>query len=159
MTSFLWIVSLVPQSSPLNLIVIFVFKIKTSQKFAPHLKFVNLSAFSDGNPRCNFPWKIKADISIYHGPVATPNTKTNSMISEIFIKFKWSTTDNPFCDLKTNSCPSCFQEHQSFVCNTKAALDTLGQITSYATAQLGAQFRTCLFYFDCEGLSKDPLLG
>lgn len=117
-----------------------MFKIKTTQKFTLNLKLVNSSAFPDCNPRCNFPWKIKPDVSIY--PPDVPDAKTNSAIAEIFAEFKWNSTDNPFCDPITITCPSCNRQHQSFVRNTNAALDTLGQITSYAAAQLGAQFRT-----------------
>lgn len=35
--------------------------------------------------------------------------------------------------------------HQSFVNDSNAGMDTLGQITSYAAAQLGAQFRTHVY--------------
>ena len=34
---------------------------------------------------------------------------------------------------------------KSFLCNTKAAKDTLGQITAYAAAQFGAQFCTHIY--------------
>ena len=66
--------------------------------------------------------------------------KTNSALAEIFIEFKWDPTDDPFCDVFEVD-----HEYQSFLRETKAAHDTLGQITSYAAAQLGAQFRTHVY--------------
>lgn len=110
-------------------------KIKATEQFAPCLKFINSSLHPDCNTRSSFPFKIKPDISIY--PAGTDaNVKTDSTISEIFIEFKWNTTDDPFCTL---------QQKQSFLSRSKSADDTLGQITSYAAAQLGAQFRTHLY--------------
>jgi hypothetical protein len=89
-----------------------------------------------------FPFKIKPDVSVY--PIDTdPAVKTDSAISEIFIEFKWNTTDDPFCDVHDVNCPYCQRGTvKSFLRDSKAANDSLGQITSYAAAQLGAQFRT-----------------
>ena len=65
---------------------------------------------------------------------------TNSALVEIFIEFKWHSRDDPFFDLcKSDS------NQRPFIRDSKAAHDTLGQITSYAAAQLGAQFRTHIF--------------
>lgn len=108
-----------------------------TQKFTPSLKIVNSSSFPDCNRHSTLPFKIKPDISIY--PADTDATvKTDSMMAEIFIEFKW--VDDPFCDPHD-------VDHEggivrSFLRHSKAADDTLGQITSYAVAQLGAQFRT-----------------
>ena len=72
---------------------------------------------------------------------------TNSALAELFIEFKWNPNDDPFCDVHDVQCPACpaGATVQSFLRDTKAANDTLGQITSYAAAQLGAQFRTHIF--------------
>jgi hypothetical protein len=64
---------------------------------------------------------------------------TDSSLAEIFIEFKWQTSDNPFCHVPQPSNTS------PFLRPSKAARDTLGQITSYAVAQLGSQFRTHLY--------------
>jgi hypothetical protein len=64
-------------------------------------------------------------------------------MAKIFIEFKWNTTDDPFCDAHDVDYQGGIV--QSFLRNSKAADDTLGQITSYAAAQLGAQFRTHVY--------------
>src|ERR1700678_3861988 len=108
-----------------------------TQKFTPSLKIINSSSFPDCNRHSTLPFKIKPDISIY--PADTDATvKTDSTMAEIFIELKW--VDDPFCDPHN-------VDHEggivrSFLRHSKAADDTLGQITSYAVAQLGAQFRT-----------------
>jgi hypothetical protein len=61
--------------------------------------------------------------------------KTNSSIAEIFAKFKWNAKDNPFCDVRNVG------SSKSFLHSTLTGKNTLGQITAYAAAQLGAQFR------------------
>jgi hypothetical protein len=58
---------------------------------------------------------------------------TNSALVEVFVEFKWNSVDNPFYNPEPNS-------DQSFLHGSKTALDTLGQITSYATVQLSTQF-------------------
>jgi hypothetical protein len=74
-------------------------------------------------------------------------SKTNSALAEIFIEFKWDSKDNPFCDIKHHGDP--------LLSNTKSARDTLGQITLYAAAQFGAQFRTHLYsVFICKDTAR-----
>ena len=129
------------------------FKIEATQKFAPDLKFVNSSSSVDSNPRSDFSFKTKPDISVYRNSDSKITTDsaskgpTDSASVEIFIEFKWDPGDDPFGDMhevkrvidgKTVSV-------QSFLHETKAADDTLGQITSYAAAQLGSQFRTHIY--------------
>lgn len=65
---------------------------------------------------------------------------TNSASVEMFVEFKWNPIDDPFGDVYELD-----SGHRSFLRNTKLADDTLGQLTSYAAAQFGAQFRTHLF--------------
>lgn len=65
---------------------------------------------------------------------------TDSSLAEMFIELKWDTTDDPFCDVYDVNYQGGIV--RSFLRESKAALDTLGQITSYAAVQLGAQFRT-----------------
>jgi hypothetical protein len=84
------------------------------------------------------PFHVKPDVSIYPGSTAD-EVKTDSSISEIFTEFKWHTKDDPFCDLHDEG------SSESFLRGTQAGKDTLGQITSYAAAQLGAQFRTHVY--------------
>jgi len=56
------------------------------QRFAPALKFVNASSYVDGNPRTNFSFDIKPDMTCYKSGAA--DEKTNSAMAEIFIEFK-----------------------------------------------------------------------
>lgn len=121
------------------LLWLIVFKVKATKKFAPHLNFVNSSSYVDCNPRSKFSFGVKPDVTAYEN---TTDTKTNSATAEIFIEFKWNSTDDPFCDVMSSECSNCHQPHQTFLNSSNAAMDTLGQITSYAAAQLGAQFRT-----------------
>jgi hypothetical protein len=62
--------------------------------------------------------------------------KTDSSISDIFIEFKWDAIDDACCDVHNVGSSGL----QSFLHGIQAGKDTLGQITSYAAAQLGAQF-------------------
>ena len=52
-----------------------------------------------------------------------------------------------FISPKTSQCknPTCGQHHVTFVNDSNAAKDTLGQITSYAAVQLSGQFRTHVY--------------
>jgi len=105
----------------------------TSRRFSNNFKFVNLSLFPDCN-QLRFLFKIKPDISVYL-PTTSDNVKTNSALAEMFIKFKWDSNNNPFSNVyETKS------KDQTFLCDSNHAHNTLGQITSYAVAQLGAQF-------------------
>jgi hypothetical protein len=118
-------------------------KITATKKFTPNLHVVNSSSFTDGNLRSKFPFQIKPDVTIY----SKLAFKTNSAWAEIFIEFKWDSKDNLFCDIKHYGDP--------LLSNTKSARDTLGQITSYAAAQFGAQFRTHLYsVFICKDTAR-----
>jgi hypothetical protein len=117
-------------------------KIQVTKCFALSLKFVDSSDYIDSNQRTKFVFQIKPDVTCYAVP--SDEEKTNSAMAEIFTKFKWNNEDDPFCDVKSSNCTNlnCLQVNHSFLNDSKKAMDTLGQITSYAAAQLGAQFRT-----------------
>jgi hypothetical protein len=64
--------------------------------------------------------------------------KTNSALAEMFFEFKGSTDDDPF--------RTSIGDDQNIVKDSsKTAVDTLGQITAYAAAHLGSQFRTHIY--------------
>ncbi len=117
-------------------------KIEVTERFAPHLKFVNSSTYVDSNQRNKFVFQIKPDVTCYARP--SDEEKTDSATAEIFTEFKWNAGDDAFCGFESSKCTNlnCLQEDHSFLNHSNAAIDTLGQITSYAAAQLGAQFRT-----------------
>lgn len=118
-------------------------KIKATKQFTAGLHIVNSSSFVDCNTRSKFPFQIKPDVTIY----SKPTEKTNSAFAEIFIEFKWKPGDDPFC------CTD--QDDDSFLSTTKTARDTLGQITSYAAVQFGAQFRTHVYsIFICRDTAR-----
>lgn len=114
-------------------------QIAATEDFLPDLRIVDTSLYPDCNPKSTIPFHIKPDVSVYPG--GTNEEKTNSSIAEIFTEFKWNTIDDPFCDVHDVGSSGC----QSFLHATQAGKDTLGQITSYAAAQLGAQFRTHVY--------------
>ena len=83
---------------------------------------------------------------------------TDSSKAEIFLEFKWKSDDDPFCKIHDVRCPKCKDRNfvncllckghkyvKSFFHETKSATNTLGQITAYASAQLGSQFRTHIY--------------
>ena len=72
---------------------------------------------------------------------------TDSSKVEMFIEFKWKTNENPFCAVRDVAHPNgqAGETVKSFLRNRKAGRDTLGQITAYAAAQFGAQFRTHVY--------------
>lgn len=69
---------------------------------------------------------------------------TDSRSAELVIEFKWATVDDPFRDVYDRQNPDGTTS-KSFIHDTLKAYDTLGQITGYATAQLGAQYRTHIY--------------
>ena len=102
-------------------------------------RIVNLSKVPDCNPLLNFPYKIKPDISVYSinldHRVATDSSKV-----EMLLEFKWKINDSPFCEVYDVVHPNgkAGKTVKSFLRNTKAAKDTLGQITAYPATQFGA---------------------
>jgi hypothetical protein len=122
------------------------FKVISTQVFAPKLKIVNSSDIPDCNPQLDFPFKIKPDISVYSIDLF-PGVVADSSKVEMFLEFKWKSNDDPFCDVYTLKRPNGKDGEivKSFLRDTKAAKDTLGQITAYAAAQLGSQFRTHIY--------------
>jgi hypothetical protein len=72
---------------------------------------------------------------------------TDSSKVEMFLEFKWKSGDDPFRDVYDVEHPhdKDGKTVKSFLRDTKAAQDTLGQITAYAAAQLGSQFCTHIY--------------
>jgi len=112
-------------------------QIKTAAPFAPSLEFVNSSTHMDRSGQTDFSFEIKPDVCAYTkgdqrlGP-------TDVARAELIIEFKWHEADDPFCDPYVP--PGA--EHTTIFRDGKTCTDTLGQITSYAAAQLGSQFHT-----------------
>jgi len=121
-------------------------QITAIKPFAPSLDFINSSNHADCSRQTNFSFDIKPDICAYtgveDGGLVRPLGPTDVARAEIIIEFKWSCADDPFCD------PYPLPEDPSrstFLRDNKSGRDTLGQITSYAAAQLGSQFRTHIY--------------
>ncbi|TFK70658.1 hypothetical protein BDN72DRAFT_856746 [Pluteus cervinus] len=76
--------------------------------------------------------QMKPDITVYHG--SSNATGCDPYTAELFIEFKFHDADDPFNDNAT-----------SFIHQSDKGAQTLGQITSYATAHQAAQFRTHIF--------------
>ncbi|KAF8478398.1 hypothetical protein DFH94DRAFT_602415, partial [Russula ochroleuca] len=112
-------------------------------EFMPGFRVVNSSATVDCNPNSDFVYKIKPDVTVYCND-SDPGVQTDSSLVEIFIKFKLQSGDDPFCPL--HNIQHDGRSVKTFLHETKGAVDTLGQITSYAAVQLGAQFHTHVYF-------------
>lgn len=93
----------------------------------------------DRNPRHELPFRIKPDLIAY-AKDNQPNKITDSRAAELIIEFKWAATDDAFRDVYDKG-----DGTQSFVHDIHSGYDTLGQLTAYAVAQLGAQYRTHMY--------------
>ena len=118
-------------------------KVESTLKFLPGYRIVNSSSLADRNPYTDFPFQIKPDVSVYRADSGC-DVVTDSSLAEVFIEFKWSANDDPFAKLHFINRPDG-DPQRSFIHETQLGMDTLGQITSYAAAQLGSQFRTHLY--------------
>jgi len=125
--------------SPYLSLLIFDAKINSISSFAPQLHFVD--SHSQGDKRTGFTFEIKPDISVYHNTLggAIPAGCDSSLL-DMHIEFKMYNFENPF------TCPpSNNQDQVAFIGRTDNQQDTLGQIGTYAAAQLISQFRTHCF--------------
>jgi len=119
-------------------------KIGSTERFLPGFCLRDSHKSNDRNLNIQFPSRIRPDVSVYRDNVPS-ELLTDSSLLEIAIEFKWLCYDDPFCDnLKPKRLPDGI-EKKSFVNSSQLANDTLGQISTYATAQLGSQFRTHAF--------------
>jgi len=92
----------------------------------------------DSSGQLDFNFGIKPDVCVYSKD-STRRGPTDVARVECMIEFKWHTSDDPFCD------PHHTNGENSFLRDGKLASDTAGQITAYAAAQFGSQFRTCVY--------------
>jgi len=99
----------------------------------PGFSAINSSNYPDCHQSSKFPFKVKPNVSIYTG--CKPSYPTKLVSVEIFIKFKWNNSEDPFCD----------DTQETFTHPSKNANNTLGQITSYAALHLATQFRTHVY--------------
>ncbi|KAI6017081.1 hypothetical protein EDC04DRAFT_2576946, partial [Pisolithus marmoratus] len=99
---------------------------------------VNSHAEPDTKNCSTFSYWVKPNLSIYSNDYSTG---CNCSKIEICVEFKWDASLDTFNDP--------FIEEQldfpSFVCPSKSAKDTLGQITAYVSTQLGSQYCTHTF--------------
>ncbi|KAG0695100.1 hypothetical protein DFH29DRAFT_787732, partial [Suillus ampliporus] len=102
--------------------------------FAPQLLFVNTSKHADMKNCSSFTFNVKPDVCVY-----ADGTSHGCDISksEVIIEFKWTNAHDAL-----NKNP---RVDQPIVSQTNKGFNTLGQITSYAVTQLGAQYRTHAF--------------
>ncbi|KAG0697712.1 hypothetical protein DFH29DRAFT_878517 [Suillus ampliporus] len=98
------------------------------QPFTPQLSFVNTSNHANTKNCSLFTFNIKLDVCVY-----TDGTSHGCDISKfkLNIEFKWNDADNAFSK----------DVDKPIVSQTEKGFDTLGQITSYTSAQLGAQYQ------------------
>ncbi|KAG2094041.1 uncharacterized protein F5147DRAFT_585171 [Suillus discolor] len=121
----------------------FVMQINTMSSFAPGLSFIDTHNHPDTTNCKLFTFQIKPDICVYADGALPPRARQSSCdisAAEVIIEFKWDPHHTPF--YTPASGPSTTAH---FISETDKAMDTLGQITSYTTAQLGAQYHTHAF--------------
>ncbi|KAI6021753.1 hypothetical protein BKA83DRAFT_91783 [Pisolithus microcarpus] len=127
------------------------------QPFAPNLQLVDLHAEPDTKNCSMFSYQVKPDLSVYSNNYSTG---CDCSKIEICVEFKWDASldafDDPFIEEQSDI--------PSFVHPSKSAKDTLGQITAYASMQLGSQYcthafsvlvvqdTTCIIRWDWEGV-------
>jgi hypothetical protein len=108
----------------------------------PGFRILNTHALEDRNLNVIFPSRIKPDVSVYRSD-ACPEQPTDSSLLEIVIEFKSNVYDDPFSDNpKAKRDDDGIEKPRYLLNSSKLANDTLGQISTYAAAQLGSQFRT-----------------
>ncbi|KAG1869754.1 hypothetical protein C8R48DRAFT_597120 [Suillus tomentosus] len=96
------------------------------------LSFVNVSSKGDIYNCKSIKYDIKPDVYIYPSNIKTPD-RCDVTKAEMMVEFKWNRGDDPF---STSSSAS------SFIMSSQQARDTMGKITAYSSAQLGAQWHT-----------------
>ncbi|KAG0698982.1 hypothetical protein DFH29DRAFT_1002369 [Suillus ampliporus] len=105
--------------------------INTMKYFTPQLSFIDSHNHADMVNCSSFTFSVKPDVCIY---ADATSRGTDISTAEIIIEFKW------------DYCHDTFREvGDSIISPTDNSMDTLGQITSYAAAQLGAQYRSHAF--------------
>jgi hypothetical protein len=104
--------------------------------FAPSLKFVDTHANPD--TQCD---TLAPDIAIYPKPQG--GTKTDFSRMDLFIKFKFADTSDPFCDPEDPLQPKVGDFR--FESDSERARLVRGQLASYAAAHTGCQFRVHIF--------------
>lgn len=115
-------------------------QIKAIRPFAPQLSFVDSHSYADlqncskSNSKV---FDVKPDVCVYPDGQEPSTLNCDISTTEIIIEFKWSNSHDAFRQ------PS--PRLDSVISHTEKGMDTLGQITSYAAAQLGTQFRTHAF--------------
>ncbi|KAG2743365.1 hypothetical protein P692DRAFT_20878758 [Suillus brevipes Sb2] len=132
--------SAAPSAELLNLHRTYAIKILDSLQieamgpFASQLSFVNTSKHADLKNCSSFTFNVMPDVCIY-----ADGTSHGCDISksEVIIEFKWADAHDAFSKNPRVDKPIVSQTDKGF--------DTLGQITSYAAAQLGAQYRAHAF--------------
>ncbi|KAF8839516.1 hypothetical protein BDN67DRAFT_953305 [Paxillus ammoniavirescens] len=106
------------------------------QPFSPNLRLVDSHSTPDTKNCSAFTYQVKPDLCVYSN---RSSKGCDSSEVEMTIEFKWDPGQNPF------GLPYVDDDRPKFIVDRNAARDTLGQITAYASAQLGSQFRTHCF--------------
>ncbi|KAI0057012.1 hypothetical protein BV25DRAFT_1920545 [Artomyces pyxidatus] len=116
--------------------------VQTCRKITSKLDFVDSS--DHGDPECKLGGTgLKPDVIVY-APHSGRTRESDFSRIEMHIEFKHDSHDDPFQDPR-NAGPAK-RPLQSFEnTNSQMAIDTYGQITSYASAQMCRQFRTHCF--------------
>jgi len=107
------------------------------------MKLVNTSHSADAAPYNNFPFQCQPDCSVYERNCDHKAGLDFSLI-DIFIEFKTSLNQDPFSQKQRSKNPRG-AGWNPLMSTTSEACRVGGQIVSYATTLLGAQYRTHAF--------------
>ena len=113
-------------------------QITTVMALVPGLSFVDTHAH--GEQDSGFGFKNKPDITVYSDGKKEMQGCCEAKSMEMHIEFEWQ-GDDPFI-VPHNKMPC---RKQRFVKKSAAAIEILGQITTYVGAQMSAQFCTHVF--------------
>ncbi|KAI0287234.1 hypothetical protein BC826DRAFT_60346 [Russula brevipes] len=112
--------------------------------FMPNLVLCDTSSHEEKIP--NHRFSIKPDCTVYdkgNGAVAG----TDSSVAEFFLKFKYSSVDDPFVDSPNpRGSDGRTQEGCTFVKDSRAARKLIGQIGTCVAVQMDVQYRTHTFF-------------
>ncbi|KIJ67275.1 hypothetical protein HYDPIDRAFT_25744 [Hydnomerulius pinastri MD-312] len=109
--------------------------IQEMQPFAPALQLVDSHTHPDTKNCGVFSLQVKPDVCVYSDGFSEG---CDSSMLDIFVKFKWDAAHDPFKEpFITDALPDVVW----FIGIGDKVVDTLGQITAYASAQLGSQYQ------------------
>ncbi|KAH7887107.1 hypothetical protein F5I97DRAFT_1106621 [Phlebopus sp. FC_14] len=121
--------------------------IQSVSPLAPDMELVDTH-----NHACDVgEFTLKPDVSLYAKGTWSQDTITDFTTIEMWVEFKATASDDPFVDYASDDLPQCNSKRETFLIQssfengTAIAQQIRGQLTAYALAQFGLQFRNFAF--------------